>query len=265
MQSLGTGNQSASGISAAFSNRPEPSLKKPGIGSQLNMGDIYSSSEIGPYDDPIGRYDGEDEEIEDEYSDVGDIDGSRVAFDSLSRHNGTFSQNNQLGAGGIGSYGGAAGPIGNHVSEAMLLRDEILLENFIREVLSENSVARGMNPGIKGYSSFGADTYQSAIQLGNTSKKMRPFKMNNIIHQNMNANGGIQRRWDRRPRTGDPKSWVGGRAIEVQKHEKVVDDEMKRKNGIGLSTWEMFVDSQEEKDEKYIKNIRKREDNLKNK
>ena len=38
MQSLGTGTQSASGISAGFSNRPDPSPKKVGIGSNRTLG-----------------------------------------------------------------------------------------------------------------------------------------------------------------------------------------------------------------------------------
>ena len=163
MQSLGTGTQSASGISAGFSNRPDPSPKKVGIGSNRTLGGsdkgIYKTSEIGPFDDPINRLEDEDEDdIDYDEFEIGDVSGARMATDSLSRI-GTKSQTNQLGAGGIGSYGGAAGPIGNHVSESKQI--ENLLEGFIREVLIENSIAKSVS--FSPYATFrnGPGSYQS--------------------------------------------------------------------------------------------------------
>ena len=66
MQSLGTGTQSASGLSAAFSTRPDSYLRKPGIGTDRQLGGgekgIYKTSEIGPFDDPISRFEDNEED-----------------------------------------------------------------------------------------------------------------------------------------------------------------------------------------------------------
>jgi hypothetical protein len=258
MQSLGTGTQSASGISAGFSNRPDPSPKKVGIGSNRTLGGsdkgIYKTSEIGPFDDPINRLEDEDEyEFDEEYDDfeIGDIDGARMATDSLSRI-GPKSQTNQLGAGGIGSYGGAAGPIGNHVSESKQI--ENLLEGFIREVLKENSIAKSVS--FSPYATFrnGPGSYQSKLQMQNPkNKKMKPFRQTNVIHQNMNANGAIQHNFDKRPRTGEPKAFTGGKVIELMQNNlypderHIISQEERDEGGIGFSTWELYNRSQEEK------------------
>ena len=64
MQSLGTGTQSGSSLSAGFSSRPDSYLRKPGIGRAKDLGDIYSTAQKGPFDDPISRFE-EDEEDDD--------------------------------------------------------------------------------------------------------------------------------------------------------------------------------------------------------
>ncbi len=257
MQSLGSGTQSASGISAGFSNRPDPSPKKVGIGSNRTLGGsdkgIYKTSEIGPFDDPINRLEDEDEDdIDYDEFEIGDVSGARMATDSLSRI-GTKSQTNQLGAGGIGSYGGAAGPIGNHVSESKQI--ENLLEGFIREVLIENSIAKSVS--FSPYATFrnGPGSYQSKLQMQNPkNKKMKPFRQANVIHQNMNANGAIQHNFDKRPRTGEPKAFTGGKATELMQNylypdeRHVISQQEKEESGIGQSTWELYNRSQEEKE-----------------
>lgn len=271
MQSLGNGNQSSSGISAAFSNRPDPAPKKVGIGSARTLGGsdkgIYKTSEVGEFDDVENRLyddDFDDEDFED--FEIADIDGARMATDSLSRI-GPKSQTNQLGAGGIGSYGGAAGPIGNHVSESV--RIEKLLEGFIREVLIENSIAKSVS--FSPYSSFkkGPGSYQSSLQMQNPkNKKMAPFKQMNVIAQNMNADGGIKNKsHDRAQRTGEPKAFTGGKAIELMQN-KLYDDSDERhvvsqfekyENGIGLSTWDLYNQSQEEKEWDNVEKHRREE------
>ncbi len=257
MQSLGSGTQSASGISAGFSNRPDPSPKKVGIGSNRTLGGsdkgIYKTSEIGPFDDPINRLEDEDEDdIDYDEFEIGDVSGARMATDSLSRI-GTKSQTNQLGAGGIGSYGGAAGPIGNHVSESKEI--ENLLEGFIREVLIENSIAKSVS--FSPYATFrnGPGSYQSKLQMQNPkNKKMKPFRQANVIHQNMNANGAIQHNFDKRPRTGEPKAFTGGKATELMQNylypdeRHVISQQEKEESGIGQSTWDLYNRSQEEKE-----------------
>ncbi len=257
MQSLGSGTQSASGISAGFSNRPDPSPKKVGIGSNRTLGGsdkgIYKTSEIGPFDDPINRLEDEDEDdIDYDEFEIGDVSGARMATDSLSRI-GTKSQTNQLGAGGIGSYGGAAGPIGNHVSESKQI--ENLLEGFIREVLIENSIAKSVS--FSPYATFrnGPGSYQSKLQMQNPkNKKMKPFRQANVIHQNMNANGAIQHNFDKRPRTGEPKAFTGGKATELMQNylypdeRHVISQQEKEESGIGQSTWDLYNRSQEEKE-----------------
>ena len=257
MQSLGTGTQSASGISAGFSNRPDPSPKKVGIGSNRTLGGsdkgIYKTSEIGPFDDPINRLEDEDEDdIDYDEFEIGDVSGARMATDSLSRI-GPKSQTNQLGTGGIGSYGGAAGPIGNHVSESKQI--ENLLEGFIREVLIENSIAKSVS--FSPYATFrnGPGSYQSKLQMQNPkNKKMKPFRQANVIHQNMNANGAIQHNFDKRPRTGEPKAFTGGKATELMQNylypdeRHVISQQEKEESGIGQSTWDLYNRSQEEKE-----------------
>ncbi len=259
MQSLGTGTQSASGISAGFSNRPDPSPKKVGIGSNRTLGGsdkgIYKTSEIGPFDDPINRLEDEDEyEFDEEYDDfeIGNVSGARIATDSLSKI-GPKSQTNQLGAGGIGSYAGAAGPIGNHIGESKQV--EKLLEGFIREVLIENSIAKSVS--FSPYATFrnGPGSYQSKLQMQNPkNKKMKAFRQANVIHQNMNANGAIQHNFDKRPRTGEPKAFTGGKATELMQNylypgeRHVISQQEKEEHDIGLSTWDLYNRSQEEKE-----------------
>jgi hypothetical protein len=286
MQSLGTGTQSASGLSAAFSTRPDSYLRKPGIGTDRQLGGgekgIYKTSEIGPFDDPISRFeDNEEDDIninididfDDLNIDIGNIDGARSAVDSLSRI-GTKAQSNQMNAMGIGSYAGAGGPIGNNVSEG--LSAEHLIEGFIREVLLENSPARSMS--FSPYATFnkGPGSYQSSLYLGTSkdNKRMKPFKQRSVTAQDMNsAGGGIQRRYDRRPRTGDPKAWVGGRAGDLMRNaihpesddSHVISQSEKREHGIGLSTWEMFQQTQTDKDEQFVKRRRNEENALKSK
>jgi len=278
MQSLGTGTQSASGLSAAFSTRPDSYLRKPGIGIDRQLGGgekgIYKTSEIGPFDDPISRFeDNEDDEFDEFNIPIGNIDGARSATDSLSRI-GTKAQSNQMNAMGIGSYGGAGGPIGNSVSEGIEI--ENLLEGFIREVLLENSPARSMS--FSPYATFnkGPGSYQSSLYLGTSkdNKRMKPFKQRSVTAQDMNsAGGGIQRRYDRRPRTGDPKAWVGGRAGDLMRNaihpgsddSRVIPQSEKREHGIGLSTWEMFQQTQSDKDEQFVKRRRNEENALKSK
>jgi len=276
MQSLGTGTQSASGISAGFSNRPDPSPKKVGIGSNRTLGGsdkgIYKTSEIGPFDDPINRLEDEAEDEDDigyDEFEIGDVSGARMATDSLSRI-GPKSQTNQLGTGGIGSYGGAAGPIGNHVSESKQI--ENLLEGFIREVLIENSIAKSVS--FSPYATFrnGPGSYQSQLQFQNPkNKKMKPFRQGNVIHQNMNANGAIQHNFDKRPRTGEPKAFTGGKATELMQNylysdeRDVISQQDKEENNIGLSTWDLYNRSQEEKEWDNVEKHRNVEKRSKNK
>jgi len=285
MQSLGTGTQSASGLSAAFSTRPDSYLRKPGIGTDRQLGGgekgIYKTSEIGPFDDPISRFeDNEDDDIninididfDDLNIDIGNIDGARSAVDSLSRI-GTKAQSNQMNAMGIGSYAGAGGPIGNSVSEGIAI--ENLLEGFIREVLLENSPARSMS--VSPYATFnkGPGSYQSSLNMtSKNNQRMKPFKQRSVTAQDMNsAGGGIQRRYDRRPRTGDPKAWVGSRAGDLMRNamhpeddeSHVIPQSEKKEHGIGLSTWEMFQQTQKDKDEQFVKRRRNEENALKSK
>lgn len=281
MQSLGTGTQSASGLSAAFSTRPDSYLRKPGIGTDRQLGGgekgIYKTSEIGPFDDPMSRFeDNEDDEFDEFNIPIGNIDGARSATDSLSRI-GPKYQYNQPGAGGMGgSYGGAGGPIGNSATTTEGVEIENLLEGFIREVLLENSPARSMS--FSPYATFnkGPGSYQSSLYLGTSksNKRMKPFKQRSVTAQDMNsAGGGIQRRYDRRPRTGDPKAWVGGRAGDLMRNaihpesddSHVIPQSEKREHGIGLSTWEMFQQTQADKDEQFVKRRRNEENALKSK
>lgn len=274
MQSLGTGTQSASGISAGFSNRPDPSPKKVGIGSNRNLGGfdkgIYKTSEIGPFDDPINRlYDDEsdeenefDEDFED--FDIGDLDGARMASDSLSRI-GTKSQTNQLTAAGIGSYAGAGGPIGNHIGESK--RIERLLEGFIREVLIENSIARSVSFSPYAGLNKGPGSYESGLNMQDSDdERMLPFKKKKVISQNMNSGGGaMQHNFDKRPRTGEPKAFTGGKATELMQNylypdeRHVISDQEKYEKNIGLSTWDMYNKSQEEKEWDNVEKHRREE------
>lgn len=277
MQSLGTGTQSASGLSAAFSTRPDSYLRKPGIGTDRQLGGgekgIYKTAEIGPFDDPISRFeDKEDTEFDEFNIDMANISGARSATDSLSRI-GPKAQSNQLTAGGIGSYGGAAGPIGNSVSEG--IEEEYLLESFIREILFENSAARSMSFSPYASLNKGPGSYQSSLNLATSknNKRMKPFKQRSVSAQNMNAGGAIQRRYDNRPRTGDPKAWVGSRAGDLMRNamhpeddeSHVIPQSEKREQGIGLSTWEMFQKTQPEKDEQFVTRRRNEENALKSK
>lgn len=277
MQSLGTGTQSASGLSAAFSTRPDSYLRKPGIGTDRQLGGgekgIYKTAEIGPFDDPISRFeDKEDTEFDEFNIDMTNISGARSATDSLSRI-GPKAQSNQLTAGGIGSYGGAAGPIGNSVSEG--IEEAYLLESFIHEILFENSAARSMSFSPYASLNKGPGSYQSSLNLttSKNNKRMKPFKQRSVSAQNMNAGGAIQRRYDNRPRTGDPKAWVGSRAGDLMRNamhpeddeSHVIPQSEKREQGIGLSTWEMFQKTQPEKDEQFVTRRRNEENALKSK
>ncbi len=277
MQSLGTGTQSASGLSAAFSTRPDSYLRKPGIGTDRQLGGgekgIYKTAEIGPFDDPLSRFEDEEDKEFDEFNiDMANISGARSATDSLSRI-GPKSQSNQLTAGGIGSYGGAAGPIGNSVSEG--IEEEYLLESFIREILFENSPARSMSFSPYASLNKGPGSYQSSLNLATSknNQRMKPFKRRSVTAQNMNADGGIQKYRDDQQRTGDPKAWVGSRAGDLMRNamhpeddeSHVIPQSEKREQGIGLSTWEMFQKTQPEKDEQFVKRRRKEENALKSK
>ena len=277
MQSLGTGTQSASGLSAAFSTRPDSYLRKPGIGTDRQLGGgekgIYKTAEIGPFDDPISRFeDKEDTEFDEFNIDMTNISGARSATDSLSRI-GPKAQSNQLTAGGIGSYGGAAGPIGNSVR--VRIEESYLLESFIREILFENSAARSMSFSPYASLNKGPGSYQSSLNLttSKNNKRMKPFKQRSVSAQNMNAGGAIQRRYDNRPRTGDPKAWVGSRAGDLMRNamhpeddeSHVIPQSEKREQGIGLSTWEMFQKTQPEKDEQFVTRRRNEENALKSK
>jgi len=275
MQSLGTGTQSASGLSAAFSSRPDSYLRKPGIGTDHQLGGgekgIYKTSEVGPFDDPISRLLNNEEEddvninididFDDLNIDIGNIDIARSATDSLSRI-GTKAQSNQMNAMGIGSYAGAGGPIGNSVSESM--RAETLLENFIREALLENSAARSMS--FSPYATFnkGPGAYQSSLNLMSPrNQRMKSFRTRNVTSQDMSgAGGGIVRDRSRRPRTGRPKSFTGGEAIELQKNERVIDD---YDEDLGKSTWELYLQGQQEREVDHVQQQKNRENKLKGK
>ena len=271
MQNQGSGTQYASGISAGFSNRPDPSPKKVGIGSTRTLGGsdkgIYKTSEIGEFDDVKNRLRDDDFDNEGfEDFEIADIDGARMATDSLSRI-GPKSQTNQLGAGGIGSYGGAAGPIGNHVSES--IRIEKLLEGFIREVLIENSIAKSVS--FSPYASFrkGPGSYETSKQMQNPkNKRMEPFKQMDVVSQNMNSGGAaMQHNFDKRPRTGEPKAFTGGKAIELMQNKlnddsderHVISQTERNEHGIGLSTWDLYNRSQEEKEWDNVKKHRSEE------
>lgn len=278
MQSLGTGTQSASGLSAAFSTRPDSYLRKPGIGTDRQLGGgekgIYKTAEIGPFDDPLSRFEDEEDKEFDEFNiDMANISGKRPVMGSKDKI-GTYSQSNQLTAGGIGSYGGAAGPIGNSVSEG--IEEEYLLESFIREILFENSPARSMS--FSPYATFnkGPGSYQSSLNLATSKNNQRTknFKKTLVTAQAMNSGGGgIQKYRDDQQRTGDPKAWVGGRVGDLMRNamhpeddeSHVIPQSEKREQGIGLSTWEMFQKTQPEKDEQFVKRRRKEENALKSK
>ncbi len=271
MQSLGTGTQSASGISAGFSNRPDPSPKKVGIGSNRTLGGsnkgIYKTSEIGPFDDPINRLKYDEDEFNDDFDEnfedfeIGDLDGARMATDSLSKI-GPKSQTNQLTAGGIGSYAGAGGPIGNHVSESVAVKN--LLEGFIKEVIMENSIARSFSTSPYAGLNKGPGSYESSVAMQDLDdERMLPFKKKNVIAQNMNSAGGaIQHNFDKRPRTGEPKAFTGCKATELMQNylypdeRHVISQQEKEDNKIGLSTWDLYNRSQEEKEWDNVKKHR---------
>lgn len=273
MQSLGTGTQSASGLSAAFSIRPDSYLRKPGIGTDRQLGGgekgIYKTAEVGPWDDPVTRRENEKEEedinvnvdIDDLNVYIGSLSHAFSANDSLSRI-GTKAQSNQLTAGGIGSYAGAAGPIGNSVSEG--IEEERLLESFIREILLENSAARSMSFSPYAKLGKGPGYYQSSLNLMSPNdKRSSSLKRTNVIGQDMSsAGGGIVRDRSRRPRTGRPKSFTGGEAIELQKTEHVIDD---HNEDIGKSTWELYLQGQQEREVDHVLQQKNRENKLKGK
>ncbi len=264
MQSLGTGTQSGSSLSAGFSSRPDSYLRKSGIGRAKDLGDIYSTAQKGPFDDPISRFeeDEEDDDIKKINIPVSNIDGARSAVDSLSRI-GPKAQTNQATAGGIGSYAGAVGPIG-----------ESILRSYIYEmILSENSIAR-----VYGYNSLGIGNQVAAKNLG--SRKGGPF-----VGNNFNAGGGIVR--DRSngqsrfgmqqhsgERTGNPAKWVNGISpIQQPSLEDeslgeithVIDDNQREEEGIGRSTYELFTNSVENRDKNTIGLRRHREQRIKSK
>jgi hypothetical protein len=266
MQSLGTGTQSGSSLGVGFSSRPDSYLRKPGIGKSRNLGDIYSTAQKGPFDDPVSRFESEgeeeDEDIEKLNIAVANIGGVRSASDSLSRI-GTKAQTNQATVGGIGSYAGAVGPIG-----------ESILRNYIYEmIILENSIAR-----VYGYNSLGMGNHAAAMNLG--SRKGGPF-----VGNNFNAGGGIVR--DRSngqsrfgmqqhagERTGNPAKWVNGISpIQQPSLEDenlgeithVVDDNQREEEGIGRSTYELFTNSVENRDKNTIGLRRYREQRIKSK
>ncbi len=69
----------------------------------------------------------------------------------------------------------------------------------------------------------------------------------------MNANGAIQHNFDKRPRTGEPKAFTGGKATELMQNylypeeRHVISQQEKEEHDIGLSTWDLYNRSQEEK------------------
>jgi len=269
MQSVGTGIQSGTSLGSGFSSRPDPSPRKIGIGNPRTLGGstagIYKTSERSQYDQP----DAYDEDVDEEDIDVAkrnipisNIDGVRSATDSMSRI-GTKAQTNQATAGGIGSYAGAVGPIG-----------ESILRSYIYEmILSENSIAR-----VYGYNSLGIGNQTAAKNLG--SRKGGP-----LVGNNFNANGGIvrnrsngQSRFGMQQhsgeRTGNPAKWVNGISpIQQPSLEDenlgeithVIDDNQREEEGIGQSTYELFTNSVENRDTNTIGLRRHREQRIKSK
>jgi hypothetical protein len=230
-----------------YLGHPEQPIKKPGIGTTLNMGDIYSSSDIGQFDDVENR-------DSDEYEHLDDIPFNYKTNYSLNPRLSTSNQYNSPTAGGIGSYAGAIGNIGNSVSESILR--EYITEMF----LIENSIAR-----IPGYNYLGIGNSQVKNNLGSKNVKSINIVGGSITGADNNFQG-----YRKMKRRGDGKTFTGGKAIELQKNQNdsegrnVISDQEKFKSGIGLSTYDLFNNWSEEQDDINVKDRKKEEKKIKN-
>jgi len=230
-----------------YLGHPEQPVKKPGIGKTLNMGDIYSSADVGEFDDRDNR----------EQDDVEHLDDIPFNYKTNYSLNPRLSTANQYGsatAGGLGSYAGAIGQIGNSVSES------ILREYISEMILIENSIGR-----IPGYNYLGIGNSQVKNNLG--SKNVKSI---NIVGGSMTGADNNFQGYRKTKRRGDGKTFTGGKAIELQKNQNdpegrnVISDQEKFESGIGMSTYDLFTNWAEDQDNINLKDRKKEEKKIKN-
>ncbi len=222
----------------------------------FDLGDAISS--------PKGEYDYSDDEIEDDEDDLDidiinmqsklPMDGARSANDSLAGH---MSANTNK------HFFPTAGNL--PINAGHQLQGDALLESYIRELLYENSVARGMNPMISGYSSFGFDSYKSNMQL--KKGKNRMGGLGKQSYSPLASQGGMQHTYGRdKVRTGD--DW--GRARRKLSKRKAmpddsqeVSDQWKKENGLGLTSYQLSQISNKDNDKQWVDELRDQENNIK--
>jgi len=226
----------------------------------FDLGDAISSPK-GPYD----YIDDEDEDPNDEENFEMDVihmnakipmDGFRSANDSLSKH---MSANTNK------HFFPTAGNL--PINAGHQINGEALLESYIRELIYENSVARGMNPGIGGYSSFSYGSYQSDMQLGKGKNRLGGLGKLNVTP--MASQGGMQHTYGRdKVRTGD--DW--GRGRKRLKSKKAmpdnfdeVNDAWKKEHGMGLTSYQLAQISNIDNDYQHVNDMHKYEDEIKSK
>jgi len=199
----------------------------------------------------------EDDELEININIKSPSSGFVDANDSLSRHNSTHTNSYSFpNAGGLGSTNLTAGH---------QINGEALLEMYIRELINENSVARGMNPGIGVYSSFGLDGYQAGMQLGKRKGKLGGLGKN--VMAPMGSQGGMQHYHGQGyPRKGDDWSRARKRLSDkraMPDNAQEVSDQWKKEHGLGLTSYQLSQIENKDLDAEWVKDVQSREDEIK--
>lgn len=240
-------------------SHPVGGVKTNGIRG-FDLGDAISS--------PKGEFDYEDDEVESDTDFEMDIirinakipmDPVRSANDSLAAH---MSANTNK------HFFPTAGNL--PINAGHQIQGDALLESYIRELLYENSVARGMNPMISGYSSFGFDSYKANMQM--RKGKNRMGGLGKQSYSPLASQGGMQHTYGRdKARSGD--DWGKGYRKAMNKKSKsrkampdnaqVVSDQWKKENGFGLTSYQLAQISNKDNDKQWVDELRDQENNIK--
>jgi hypothetical protein len=223
----------------------------------FDLGDAISS--------PKGEFDYEDDEVkgdEEVEIDIVKINAKMPMDPALSATNSLAYQNSRNT---MANYFPNAGNV--PLNAGHQIQGDALLESYIRELLYENSVARGMNPMISGYSSFGFDSYKSNMQL--RKGKNRMGGLGKQSYSPLASQGGMQHTYGRdKVRSGE--EW--GRARRKMNNKKAmpdnyeeVSDQWKKENGLGLTSYQLSQIANKDTDRQWVDDIKNREDEIKSK